>query len=261
MKKAIIILMTVFCLGTLGQAQTKSNSLDNTVSIGVKGGLNVPRMLYTDANLAVLPQDFTIKPIGGLYVDIPMGEFMMLSPEVMFVQRGMTTSYEHQSGSQVNYHIASQYVDLRLPLAFRLRVVDAFQPYAVAGLEAGYLLGGEIHLDRTAPIALDETIAIGSANMASLHGGVFAGLGIRSEIDFGSFGIALKLEASYHQGLIDSYSTMEHNETATPLNVNAYNIAGLRMPRGLEFCIGIGLPLKFNNQKDACWTFSRNKYN
>ncbi len=261
MKKTIIILMTVFCLVTLGQAQMKSNSLDNTVAIGVKGGLNVPRMLYTDGNLADLPQDFSFKPIGGLYVDIPLGEFMMLSPEAMFVQRGMSTSYEHHSGSQVNYHVASQYVDLRLPLAFRLRVVNAFQPYAVVGLEAGYLLGGEIHLDRTAPIALDETIAIGSANMAPLHAGVFVGLGIRSEIDFGSFGLALKLEATYHQGVVDSYSTMEHDETSTPLNVNAYNITGSRLPRGLEFCIGIGLPLKFNNQKDACWTFSRNKYN
>lgn len=266
MRKTVFILMALFSLALMGQAQTRKNSSVNATAIGLKGGVSMPGMLFTDDNLAALPQDLDFKPIGGIYVDIPLGEAISLVPEVMFVQRGMSTSYEHYSGSLVNYSINSRYVDYRLPVAYRFRVADAFQPYIIVGLEGGYLLGGQIHLDRTSPsasdpIAMETTIDIGSANMTLLHAGVYAGLGVRSDIDLGSFGLSLKFEATYHQGVIDSYSQMEHDELSTPLNVNAYNITGLRLPRGLELCIGIGLPLKFNTQKDACWSFSRNKYN
>ena len=261
MKKTISIILALFCLVTIGEAQMRSNTKSNVAAIGIKGGLNVPSMLYTDGHLSTLDQDFGFKPVEGVFVDIPLGESFSLAPEAMYVHRGMSTSYEHHSGASVNYSISSSYVDLRLPFAYRLHVVDAFQPYAVAGVEAGYLLGGEIHLDRSNPIALDTTINIGSANMAQIHAGVFAGVGIRSDIDFGVFALVLKLEATYHQGVLDSFSKKEHDESSTPVNVNAYNITGVRLPRGIEFCVSVGVPLKFNTQKDACWTFSRNKYN
>ena len=248
----LAILLSKFCFSQMGNRDTKS------VSIGIKGGLAFPGMTYSDKHLSNLKQDFHSDPIGGLYVDVPFGNIVSVAPEAMFVQRGVTMNYQHYSGADVNYSINSRYVDLRIPVLARLKVTDGFQPYVFAGAEAGYLLGGQIHIDRQAPVAMTETINIGKANMAAIHVGAYAGLGIRSDNDFGFATIFVRIEASYHRGFIDSYSDMEHAETAIPVNINAYNIMGKRIPKGLELCLSIGMPLHFGNSDDACSTFKNN---
>lgn len=268
MKKLSIILLLALFVPFAALAQMSERGSSNSVAIGVKGGLSFPQMYYSDDNLNSLEQpwlkdaegNFRILPIGGIFVDVPIGDFISIAPEAMFAQRGTSMNYRHFSGANVEYAISSKYVDLRVPVIARLKVVDAFQPYVLAGLEAGCLLGGQIQEKRTEPIAFNTTIDIGKANMATIHAGAFAGLGIRSDIDCGAFTLMLKLDATYHHGFLDSYSSMEHDESANALNINAYNITGVRMPRGLEVCVSLGIPLKFNNVDDACSAFSNNKY-
>ena len=252
-KRLAIIVMALLpslCFSQIGNRNAES------VAIGIKGGLALPGMSYSDKYLSKLAQDAFFAPVGGIFVSVPLGDIVSIVPEVMWVNRGVKMQYPHFSGATVHYSIASQYVDLRVPLWARLKIAEGFQPYILAGIETGYLLGGQIHIDRSDPMTLDETIDIGKANMAPLHAGAFAGLGIRSDIDFGSLTLSIRLEVSYHQGFVDSYSEMEHAETAMPININAYNISGKRMPKGLELCLGIGLPLKFDNSDDACSTFT-----
>lgn len=267
MKKLSIILLLAFFIPVTSFAQLGKSGTGNVVAIGFKGGLSFPQMHYSDGPLHDLPQawlkdaegSFRMFPIGGLFVDVPLGDFVSVAPEVMFAQRGVSMRYEHFSGANVDYSINSKYVDLRVPVIARLKVAEAFQPYILAGLEAGYLLGGQIQEKRSAPIAFDTAIYIGKANMATVHAGVFAGAGIRSDINCGAFTLMLKLDATYHHGILDSYSSMERDESANASNVNAYYVEGKRFPSGLEFCLSIGLPLKFNATDDACSTF-KDKY-
>lgn len=219
----------------------------------------MPGMAYSDRNLSELAQDVFMAPIGGISVSFPLDNIVSFAPEVMYVGRGVMMQYKHLSGSEVHYSIASKYVDLRIPVQARLKLTETFQPYAFVGAEAGYLLGGQIHIDRSALIAMDETIDIGKANMAAYHVGAYAGLGIRSDIDCGVFTLIMRLEASYRRGFADSYSDMEHDESAVPVNINAYNISGKRMPKDFEVCIGMSIPLRFEGSNDACSTFT-NKY-
>lgn len=268
MKKLSIIILLALFAQVAAFAQINDQSSSNSVAIGIKGGLSFPRMYYSDNHLNELPQAwlkdsngaFRIFPIGGVFVDVPLGDFVSVAPEVMFAQRGTSMTYQHYSGANVDYSINSKYIDLRIPVIARLKVVDAFQPYVLAGLEAGYLLGGQISEKRSAPIAFDTIINIGKANMAPIHAGVFAGAGIRSDINCGAFTLMLKLDATYHQGFLDSYSSMEHEESSNAVNINAYNVNGIRFPRGLEVCFSLGIPLKFHPVDDACSTFSNNKY-
>lgn len=250
---AIIVMAFVlpgYCFSQIGNRNTES------VAIGVKGGVALPGMSYSDKYLSELEQDAFFAPVGGLFVSVPLGDIVSIAPEVMYANRGVKMHYTHLSNATVHYSIASKYVDLRIPVQARLQVSELFQPYAFAGAEAGYLLGGQIHISRSIPIVMDETIDIGKANMAPYHVGAFAGLGIRSDIDFGSLTLSVRLEASYHQGFLDSYSEMEHAETAAPVNINAYNLSGKRMPKGMELGLSIGLPLRFDNSDDACSTFT-----
>lgn len=250
---AIIVMAFVlpgYCFSQIGNRNTES------VAIGIKGGVALPGMSYSDKYLSELEQDAFFAPVGGLFVSVPLGDIVSIAPEVMWVNRGVKMQYTHFSGAAVHYSIASQYVDLRVPVLARLKVAEGFQPYVFTGAEAGYLLGGQIHISRSIPIVMDEIIDIGKANMAPYHVGAFAGLGIRSDINFGSLTLSVRLEASYHHGFVDSYSEMEHAETAAPVNINAYNSTGKRMPKGWEICLGLGIPLHFDNSDDACSTFT-----
>jgi hypothetical protein len=174
------------------------------------------------------------------------------------VQRGTDLRYVHRTGAQVHYKISVAYVDLRLPVEFYWPIKPYFQPYLVAGAEVGSRLFGEIHMDRTAPIAMNSTLPADSSNMFLIHAGAFAGAGVRSRINLGAMEMMLKLSATFHQGFVDSYSPYEKDGTAQAQNVNAYQISGMRWPQGLEVTLGIAIPLKAR-LKDACASFSNDR--
>ena len=262
MKRYLIIIAIWLGIGSVSFAQmSKNQPTGEAVAIGLKGGLNVPRMLYfNNKALSQLPQAFTFTPMGGLFFDIPIGNVLALSPEFVYLQRGTDMSYEHRpSGAQVHYSMSVHYVDFRLPLELRWPIRPYFQPYLMAGAEVGMRLGGQIHIDRTAPIQLEQTIDVGDANLNLIHAGAFAGIGIRSRIGLGSRHILLKLSASAHQGLLDSYSATEKEGSVPAVNVNAYQLSGWRLPQGLEVCLGIAIPLE-KHVDDACATFANDRY-
>ena len=262
MKKYLVIILISLGFSAASYAQMSMNQpTEDPVSIGLKGGLNMPRMLYfNNEALHQLPQTFLFTPMGGLFFDIPMGNVLALSPEFVYLQRGTDMSYEHcPSSAQVHYSMSVHYVDFRLPLEMRWPIKPCFQPYLMMGAEGGVRLGGQIHIDRTAPIQLDQTIDVGNANMNLIHAGAFVGLGIRSRIGLGGRHILLKLNATVHQGLLDSYGTVEKEGSVSAVNVNAYQVTGWRLPQGLEVTLGVALPLE-KHLEDACATFSRDRY-
>ena len=255
MKKHILLIWVLAMLGLGANAQT-----DNTVSIGIKGGINMPKMMYRgNKYLSSLPQSQSVAPVGGVFVDIPLGDIFALAPEFDYVQRGTDITYKHLSGAMVHYALSVSYADFRLPVEFRIPIRPYLQPYLTIGGEGGMRLGGKIHIDRTAPIALDSTVYVGDANMTKFHVGAFAGLGIRSLVSIGAQDILLKLSVTYHQGFLDTYAKSEIQESVPAVNVNAYVITGSRLPRGLEVALGVSIPLK-PRVDDACSTFSHDRY-
>ena len=259
MKKCLIIIGILLGMTLVSEAQMGRNTQESkVVAIGLKGGLNFPRMYYyNNPPMNQTNQAFTLTPMGGLFLDIPLTNTLMMSPEVVYLKRGTDMSYEHHSGGQVHYTMSVHFVDVRLPFELRWPVTNYFQPYLVLGAEAGMRLGGEIHMDRTEPALFDQTITVGNANMGMIHAGGFAGVGIRSRLPLGSRDIVLKLSASVHQGLLDNYSAGEKDGTMPALNVNAYQPRGSRLAQGLEVCLGIAIPLE--HEDDACASFSNDR--
>ena len=262
MKKVFVLVLLCAMLPWGLQAQVRKNKQEiSSFAVGIKGGVNLPRMLYwgNDA-LSQLHQEISFRPVAGVFVEIPMGKTVMLAPEAMYVQRGTEMKYQHYSGSDVHYTLQVSYADLRLPVEIRWPLRPYLQPYLTLGAEFGMRLGGSIEMERTAPIFLKDSIPVGDANMALLHSGAFGGIGIRSRIDLGSMDLVIKLSATYHQGLLDTYSTMEKEGTVTAGNVNAYQITGQRLPQGIEVNLGLAIPLNFDAKKDACSAFSHDRY-
>lgn len=259
-KKYAVLFLAVMALQLGAEAQMRQKTEETpSICLGVKGGVNLSRMLYWhNPALNEFPKD-TLCLIGGLFAEVPLGKVMMFAPEVMYVQRGVQLDYQHHSGAEVHYGLLVNYVDLRLPVELRWPILPFLQPYMVVGAEGGVRLGGHIGLTRSAPAFMSDVIDVGNANMALLHAGVFVGAGLRSRIDLGGGGLVLKLSATYHQGVLDTYSAMEKDGTAEAENVNVYEVTGERLPRGIELCLGIAIPL-VRSQRDACSTFANDHY-
>lgn len=257
MKKYIFVLFVLFGTSFLTLAQTGRREKKENGSIGIKAGLNLPRMMYVDnPSLAQLKQSLVLTPMGGVFFEIPAGEIFVIAPEFMYIQRGTKVKYEHFSGSKITYSMNASYADFRLPFEFRWPIKKKMiQPFIFFGGEVGMRLFGKIHIDRTAPVELSQSIDVGDANLNLLHAGAFAGIGVRSRLDR----MILKFSASYHAGFIDSYSQMEHNGTANPVNVNAYQISGFRLPHGVEITLGVAIPFD-KKADDACSTFAKDRY-
>lgn len=254
-------LAIVFCLLILpswSMAQWTGNKTKDNISIGIKGGINFPGMRYTDPHQSVLPQDTLIKPLGGVFVDIPINQFLTIAPEVMYVGRGMRTHYKHYSNNTIIYGIQANYVDLRIPVMLGIEVTSWFQPYLVVGPDAGYCLGGKIQIDQAGMPNPEISVPLGKANITPWYLGTFGGLGLRFFPTINEKRAQIKLDAVYNYSFMDSFSPMEHNETSQAQNVNAYNLTGERFPRGIEVTLGVVIPLI--REKDACYGFSRNYY-
>lgn len=277
MKKYVLILgiLCICCTGMMGQ-MTRNIPVDKTFSIGLKGGVNVPKMYYyQNPALMRLPQSNIFTPIGGVFLDVPLSRSVFFSPELMYVQRGTDMTYNHRSVVE-HYSISTSYFDLRLPLELGWKIKPYFQPYVTIGVEAGMCLFGHIDFNRQyydalfprlmkqpndAGLLLNDsiTIAVDSANMSMIHVGAFVGVGVRSKVTIGGQDFLLKLSASFHQGFLDSYSPDEHSGSAQAVNVNAYKVTGERWPQGFEVTLGVAIPLE-NGFYDACSSFSKDRY-
>ena len=255
MKKILFIL----CLLAISICAVGQHRSSNQISLGLKGGVNFAGMAYTDWHLSGLPQQMPLRAVGGVFVDIPLSEYFGLAPEILYVERGMKTTYFHYSNSEVQYEIHSRYVDLRIPFLAGINITSWMQPYLVAGVDAGWLLGGKIHLHQPGLPCPDATILIGKANMRNLYAGAFGGIGIRFFQDINGQKAQLKIDATYNFDFIDTFTDMEHSDEAQSINVNAYNITGKRFPEGIEITLGITIPLR-SGKKDACYSFSKNKW-
>lgn len=255
MRKVLFIL----CLLAISICAVGQRHPSNQISLGLKGGVNFAGMAYTDWHLSELPQQMPLRPVGGIFVDIPLSKHFGLAPEIMYVERGMKTTYFHYSNYEVQYGIHSRYVDLRIPFLAGVNITSWMQPYLVVGVDAGWLLGGNIHLHQPGFPDSDTTIMIGKANMRNLYLGAFGGVGIRFFREINGQKAQLKIDATYNFDFVDTFTDMEHSDEAQPINVNAYNITGKRFPKGIEITVGITIPLR-SGKDDACYSFSKNRW-
>ena len=255
MKRLSIIIVSLL-LSQWVFAQRSNLANADKMMLGFRGGINLPGMLYTDKNLSALPQQTLIRPVSGLYLDIPLTHQLSITPEVVYIERGMKTSYTHSSGNDVTYSIHSRYVDFRVPLNYGFQITSWLRPYLTAGVDAGYLLGGTIQLQQPGLPCPEATIMIGKANMRPYYVGAFGGVGTIFQFWFGRQLTRWTISATYNLDLVDTFSKMEHSDAAEPINVNAYNTTGWRLPKGIEIMIGFAIPIAPNND-DACTNWDR----
>lgn len=272
MKKIFLTLLIVSLVGVATAQQRNDKKRGEAVAIGVRVGGNLASYYYTDnATLNGLGYDSImqrVKPMLGLSVEIPLfGGVVYVAPEVSFTGRGDSRLFHSLAcDTTMRYQATVNYLEARLPISVAIPVASWFKPYVFAAPSFGLalpslgqsrLLASEFRqYSFDSPQTISDTVAVDAGNMSLYDLGLTAGVGLRFNINFGSFMMVVKLEGGYHMGFLNTYSEKELYDQATAVNLNPntghqYNIKGERRNRGIEGAITIAIPLDFHSSDDC----------
>lgn len=264
----ILLIMSMTVVATAQRSNSSHRKQKEAVAIGVRFGGNLAHYAYPDSpacdTLSFDLMQQRLHPVMGINMEIPlMGGRVYLAPEVTLAGRGDARAfYSDNWNTDVNYRAEVHYLEARLPVSVSFDATSWLKPYVFAAPIFGVAIPTTspftsqiTQYSNDTPQSFNDTVAVDLTNMAPYDLGMLAGAGLRFRINFTDFSLLVKMEAGYHFGFMDTYSEAEHNDQAQALNVNAYNVEGKRLNRGLEAAVTIALPLQFNND-DACANWS-----
>ena len=131
MKKTLLVLIaSVVLLATAGNAQ---EDLRNSVTFGVKAGLNLSNVYDTDDE--TFDADAKLGLAAGIFVTVPLGPHFGIHPEILFSQKGFKATGSFL-GSSYTFTRTLNYIDIPLLLAFKPSEMFTI----VAGPQYSYLL-------------------------------------------------------------------------------------------------------------------------
>ena len=274
MKKTILVLLILALVGQMTAQQTSDKKRGEAVAIGVRFGGNLASYHYTDnADLNALPYDSLmrrVRPVLGLNVEIPLFHGLMyVAPEVAFTGRGDSRLYESPAcDTLVRYRARVNYLEARLPILVAIPATSWLKPYVFAAPSFGLALDTVGPMVSTieqysfdSPQSIDHQVTVDASNMSPYDYGLTVGAGLRFLIDFKAFAMVVKAEGGYYMGFRDTYSEKEHTDQVQAVNVNAYNVKGSRLNRGIEGSITIAIPLDFHSGDDCFYWSDMNKRN
>lgn len=239
--KYTFLISCMLLLFTTLPARSQSNSsfLDK-FSIGFSGGLNFPKMVYSDPTLSSYGSSLLIGSQLGIFSEIQLSKNFSIRPEVLITDKGQFIDYEN-----IYYKFNPYYIDWRLPFLLNFGKPDGVRPYIMIAPAMGFVYGGSIYLEDGSGYYYSTDIT--DANILPIEISIVAGAGLKIPLKFGKSIFMTGLEVAYNWGLSDTYSVKENDGTAIALNQNYSPMEGTRKNRGLSVTASIAIP--FSNFK------------
>ena len=183
MKKQIKLLALVFALGATSftlKAQTNSS---NGVHLGIKGGVNFSNMYTEDVDDNNVLTSFN----AGLYVNLPISNFISIQPELLFSRKGSELTYNNAFADgtakfKLNY--------IEVPVLLKLNLTKNFNIHA--GPYFAYLIDAQV-TNETASGNFNFEDNFNNEDFNKIDTGIAVGIGV----DFNMIGIG----ARYNYGL------------------------------------------------------------
>lgn len=243
MKRLLLISSLLFCMSIMAQNRTEEDvpSCLDKISVGIKGGMNFPSMIYSSAKMKPYDSDVYANGLFGVYAEIGLGKRADFSvrPELIFLRGGQKIKSQG-----VDYSLDIKYMDIRLPFVYTYKSWRTVQPYAFVAPAVGFAYGGKIRLD-------DEwKTPVSDANVAPVHFAVLAGVGAKFPVHIQNVHyFTVGAEVSYNMGLTDTYSGDELDHKSHGLNQDPYSVSGTRKNRSFEAAVTLSVPLKLFKKK------------
>jgi outer membrane protein OmpA-like peptidoglycan-associated protein len=135
-------------------------------------------------------------------------------------------------------------------LAFILNFTkpNTVRPYLMFAPVIGFATGGTIYMDDGYDYYGTD---ITDKSISPVDISMLLGAGIKVPIKLGDFKIVAGIEGTLDIGLIDTYSSYEHDGSSYGLNMDYYPIEGSRNNVGLELTASIAIPLSNFKKKQV----------
>ena len=226
--------------------------VDVPYRVGIRGGLNLANMHYSNPAPTMGLYQHTLQPfgLGNIFVHIGFGKSgFSITPEFGVTGKGVGLNW-----LDVDYKMAVRYLDFRMPLAYNFRLLKspALSPYIMVAPQFDMPYEGKI--DYTAYDYPDGvSVDITQADVAPYDVSVTVGGGIDYLVKTKNFPIIFSLEAGYNIGVVNNFAVRENLDENGRAVDNASIIANPffgaelwrneRRSSGIEVAARVALPL------------------
>jgi opacity protein-like surface antigen len=221
MKKFLLLAASVLLLPVVSSAQSK------TVSIGVKGGLNLATFGGSDASQGFQSDElqgmsFELDPstrtafVAGAFISVQLDDYFALQPELLFVSRGVRYNGDGSVlGFPYTYDIKLGINYLEIPVLAKLTIPTGTSaiPFVYAGPSLGLKMGkittdGKVSSMGQEFDLEDEDNDEADANIKSTDVGVALGAGLGLNLGGGM----LSFDARYTLGLTNIMKPQKNDD-------------------------------------------------
>lgn len=254
MKRTSILIILALCIGcgtTYAQfakplPQTHQNAALNEAkyNIGIVGGMSATRWFHFGGTETKYDQPYFLfdanklfpsllgHGLVGLVVERRLGDNNSVGIEALYANRSTMLSYDYELpvgiGQNKMFHrqdsLTYSEICLQIPITqyFGNGII---KPYIFIAPRFTLPVAGKMHWQRR-PLASDPqmaadtaTVAMTAHNMKPWNVGAVVGAGVRFKVPISSYYLLLKLDASCHFGLFNTYSDKEIAGETDPSNV------------------------------------------
>lgn len=238
-KLSLILLLSLLLIGNAAKAQFKKplqsrfKALNEAkYNIGLTGGLTSTYWVHFGGTGTKYHEPFNFTPIGGLVVERMLSKDASIGVEGLFAMRKVHLDYNVLNfpvAINVNKDFYRQYdadymeVDVQVPLTYYFGEGN-IRPYVFVAPRFSLPLSGNLkwqkmeileygteneHYDEST--ATVDTTKMSAQNMRTANIGLVLGAGVRFKVKIGNYYLLMKLDASAHSTLINSFTKDENN--------------------------------------------------
>lgn len=238
-KLSIILFLTLLLIGNSATAQFRKplQSRSKTLSearynIGLTGGLTSTYWVHFGGTGTKYHHAFNFSPFGGLTVERMFNNYSSIGVEGLFAMRNTHMDYyvlnfpvaiNENKDFYRQYDVDYMEVDVQIPLTYYMGQGN-IRPYVYVAPRFTLPLSGNMkwqkmeiidygtenqHIDdKTATL---DTVSMSAQNMRPWNVGLVLGAGVRFKVNIANYYIYLKLDASAHAAVVNSFSKDENN--------------------------------------------------
>ena len=241
MKKPIFIFLIAFLLiGSTAQAQFKkplqsynrTNSTEAKYNLGITGGITSTYWLHFGGTKTKYEHPFNFGIVGGIVLERRLNNSYSIAVEGLYAMRNTQLNYE-----VINFPVAInenkdyyrqlnvdfQEVDVQVPLIHYFSQ-GKIRPYVFIAPRVSVPLSGKMIWKKQEILEYGtanqhysensltiDTVEMNAQNTRQWNAGLVAGAGVYYKMPIGNYYLILKLDASAHAALINSFTREEIN--------------------------------------------------
>ena len=269
-KRVFILIVSIFSVVSLQAQYAKPLKNRNyicrntsSISVGVTGSFAANDMYYSAVSKSMLSP--YLAPTFGLAAEWNTMRRVSIGLDASYAMRGTNevfateflTSYSTTTFARVNYTMAMNGVEVRIPITYYLGYGENFRPYLYVAPRFDLWLNGDAKWVRSydndsyQPVVYETELT--NATYKPFDVSAVAGVGLCSRVMVKKIQFFVKLDVSYGLSVLSNFSQHEVNEDVVFQGWGdiEHEILGKRYLQNAEARLTLLMPLR-KHLKDAC---------